>query len=91
MSAKHEYFAVRNSAGYFDTSPLYKYRIVGRDAERLLAGVMTRDIRLCRPGRAQYTVWCDDRGFILEDGVVFRHSDNGVPADRGRAEPRLPQ
>ena len=76
MSPKHEYFAVRNSAGFFDTSPLYKYRIVGRDAERLLAGVMTRDIRLCRPGRAQYTVWCDDRGFVLEDGVVFRHSDN---------------
>ena len=21
-------------------------------------------------------MWCDDRGFILEDGVVFRHSDN---------------
>ena len=74
MSAKHEYFAVRNSAGFFDTSPLYKYRITGRDAERLLAGVMTRDIRTCRPGRAQYTVWCDDRGFVLEDGVVFRHS-----------------
>ena len=75
MSAKHEYFAVRNSAGYFDTSPLYKFLITGKDAEKLLAGVMTRDIRLCRPGRAQYTVWCDDRGFILEDGVVFRHSE----------------
>ena len=75
-SAKHEYFAVRNSAGFFDTSPLYKYRIVGRDAERLLAGVMTRDIRQCRPGKAQYTVWCDDRGFVLEDGVVFRHSQD---------------
>ena len=74
MSPKHEYFAVRNSAGFFDTSPLYKYRITGRDAERFLAGVMTRDIRTCRPGRAQYTVWCDDRGFVLEDGVVFRHS-----------------
>ena len=74
MSPKHEYFAVRNSAGFFDTSPLYKYRIAGRDSERLLAGVMTRDIRACRPGRAQYTVWCDDRGFVLEDGVVFRHS-----------------
>jgi aminomethyltransferase len=74
MSPKHEYFAVRNSAGFFDTSPLYKFRISGRDSERLLAGVMTRDIRACRPGRAQYTVWCDDRGFVLEDGVVFRHS-----------------
>jgi glycine cleavage system T protein (aminomethyltransferase) len=75
MSAKHEYFAVRNSAGFFDTSPLFKYWIRGRDAERFLAGVLTRDIRQCRPGRAQYTIWCDDRGYVLEDGVVFRHSD----------------
>ena len=75
MSAKHEYFAVRNSAGFFDTSPLYKYWIRGKDAERFLGGVLTRDIRLCRPGRAQYTLWCDDRGFVLEDGVVFRHTD----------------
>ena len=28
-SDKFEYFAVRNSAGIFDTSPLYKYRIAG--------------------------------------------------------------
>lgn len=74
-SAKNEYFAIRNSAGLFDTSPLFKYWIRGRDAERFLAGVLTRDIRTCRPGRAQYTVWCDDRGFVLEDGVFFRHSD----------------
>ncbi len=76
MSAKHEYFAVRNSAGFFDTSPLYKYWFRGKDAERFLAGVLTRDIRICKPGHAQYTVWCDDNGYVLEDGVVFRHSDN---------------
>jgi aminomethyltransferase len=73
---KHEYFAVRNAVGVFDTSPLFKYRITGRDAERLLAGALLRDIRRCRPGQAQYTVWCDDRGFVMEDGVVFRHSDD---------------
>jgi aminomethyltransferase len=72
---KHEYFAVRNGVGVFDTSPLFKYRIEGPDAERFLAGVLVRDIRLCRPGSAQYTLWCDDRGFVMEDGVVFRHSD----------------
>lgn len=72
---KHEYFAVRNSVGVFDTSPLFKYRIQGPDAERFLAGVLTRDIRSCRPGQAQYTLWCDDRGNVCEDGVVFRHSD----------------
>jgi aminomethyltransferase len=72
---KHEYFAVRNSVGIFDTSPLNKYWIRGRDAEQFLAGVFVRDIRTCRPGRAQYTIWCDDRGFVMEDGVVFRHSE----------------
>jgi aminomethyltransferase len=73
---KHEYFAVRNSVGVFDTSPLFEYRVSGPDAERLLAGVLTRDIRSCRPGRALYSVWCDDRGHVMEDGVVFRHSES---------------
>ena len=72
MSDKFEYFAVRNAAGIFDSSPLYKYRIHGPDAERFLAGVLARDIRTCAPGNAQYTVWCDDRGFVVEDGVILR-------------------
>lgn len=76
MSEKFEYFAVRNSVGLFDTSPLYKYRIDGADAERFLCGVLARDIRRCRPGRAQYTMWCDDRGHVVEDGVVFRLSSD---------------
>jgi aminomethyltransferase len=76
LATKHEYFAVRNSAGFFDTSPLYKYRITGPDAELFLAGVMTRDIRRCRPGQAMYTVWCDDDGYVLEDGVLFRHAED---------------
>jgi len=73
MSEKSEYFAIRNSAGLFDTSPLYKYRIHGPDAEWFLAGVLARDIRTCPPGHAQYTIWCDDRGFVVEDGVILRH------------------
>ena len=74
VAEKFEYFAIRNSAGMFDSSPLYKYRIHGRDAERFLAGVLARDIRACRPGHAQYTTWCDDRGFVVEDGVILRHA-----------------
>jgi aminomethyltransferase len=70
---KHEYFAVRNSVGVFDTSPLFKYRITGPDAERLLAGALVRDIRTCKPGKAHYTIWCDDTGHVMEDGVAFRH------------------
>jgi aminomethyltransferase len=74
FSAKFEYFGVRNAAAFFDASPLYKFWIRGADAERYLAGVMARDVRTLRPGRAQYTVWCDDGGYVLEDGVLFRHA-----------------
>lgn len=81
---KHEYFAVRNSVGVFDTSPLYKYAVTGPDAERLLAGALVRDIRTCRPGQAHYTAWCDDRGFVMHDGVVFRHSTDEFLLTAGR-------
>ena len=72
MSEKFEYFAIRNAAGLYDTSPLYKYRFSGPDAERYLAGVLARDTRKLAVGRAHYTVWCDDRGFVIEDGVLLR-------------------
>ncbi|MEO5853320.1 MAG: aminomethyltransferase family protein [Nocardioides sp.] len=71
---KHEYFAVRNGVGIFDTSPLFKYRITGPDATDFLGGVVVRDLSALRPGRAAYTSWCDDRGFVMEDGVAFRLS-----------------
>jgi aminomethyltransferase len=72
MSEKFEYVAVRNAVGIFDTSPLYKYRFSGPDAESFLAGVLARDPRALVPGRAQYTLWCDDRGYMIEDGIVLR-------------------
>ncbi len=74
LSEKFEYFAVRNAVGLFDTSPLFKYRFSGTGAERFLAGVLARDPRQLKPGEAQYTIWCDDRGFLVEDGVLLRHA-----------------
>ncbi len=72
---KHEYFAVRNGVGIFDTSPLFKYRITGPDTEAFLSRMVVRDLSGIRPGRAAYTLWCDDRGFVMEDGVLFRQSE----------------
>ncbi|PCJ48711.1 MAG: hypothetical protein COA74_08370 [Gammaproteobacteria bacterium] len=39
-----EYFAIRNSTGVFDISPMTKYRITGADAEVYLNRLITRDI-----------------------------------------------
>ena len=87
MSDKMEYFAVRNAAGVFDSSPLYKYRISGRDAEAFLAGVLARDIRACPPGHAHYTCWLDDGGFVIEDGVILHTAANAYLLTS--AEPNL--
>jgi aminomethyltransferase len=86
-SAKAEYFAVRNAAAVFDTSPLYEYEISGTDAERYLAGVMARDVRTCAVGQAQYTCWCDDDGHVVEDGVLFRTAEDAYLLTA--AEPNL--
>ena len=66
-----EYYAIRNSCAVLDTSPLFKYRITGREARRFLQSVMARDIGRCRPGAAQYTCWCDPDGFVIQDGVIL--------------------
>ncbi len=73
LSEKAEYVSMRNAAGISDVSPLFKYRFSGPGAERFLAGVMARDPRTLKPGEAHYALWCDDRGFLIEDGVLLRH------------------
>ncbi|MBO3762241.1 aminomethyltransferase family protein [Ciceribacter sp. L1K22] len=70
-----EYFAIRSTAALFDISPMVKYRIKGRDAESLLNRVTLRDVRKLIPGRVHYTAWCDDEGHVLDDGTLFRLSD----------------
>jgi aminomethyltransferase len=87
LSEKFEYFAVRNAAGIFDSSPLFKYRFSGAGAERFLAGVLARDPRGLAPGHAQYSIWCDDRGYLVEDGVLLRHGPNDFMLTS--AEPNL--
>ena len=65
-----EYHALRHACGVIDVSPLYKYRVAGRDAARFLSRVLCRDAARLRPGRVAYTTWCDDQGKILDDGTL---------------------
>ena len=70
-----EYAAVRNAAALFDVSPLYKYRITGRDAAKLLDRMVTRDVTKCAVGQVLYTPWCDAQGKVIDDGTVSRLDD----------------
>ncbi|HEX4954449.1 MAG TPA: aminomethyltransferase family protein [Thermoanaerobaculia bacterium] len=73
---EREYFAVRESAGLLDVTPLYKYEVSGPDATALLSRMMVRDVAKLKVGRVGYTCWCDDEGKVLDDGTVARLDEN---------------
>jgi glycine cleavage system T protein (aminomethyltransferase) len=70
-----EYNAIREAAALIDVSPLYKYVVGGRDAQRLVDRVITRDATKLTPGRVYYTPWCDEHGKVIDDGTVHALDD----------------
>jgi aminomethyltransferase len=73
---EHEYNAIRNAAALIDISPLFKYRISGKDATRLVDRIITRDVRKIGVGSVVYTPWCDEHGKTIDDGTVSRLEEN---------------
>ena len=73
---EHEYNAIRNATALIDISPLFKYRITGRDATRLVDRVVTRDMQKVTLGQVIYTPWCDEKGKVIDDGTVTRLDEN---------------
>src|SRR2546423_2100578 len=73
---EHEYNAIRNAAALIDISPLYKYRVTGKDATRLVDRIITRDMRKVAVGQVVYTPWCDEHGKVIDDGTVSRLEEN---------------
>ncbi|MES2209844.1 MAG: aminomethyltransferase family protein [Chloroflexota bacterium] len=67
-----EYNAVREAVALIDVSPLYKYRVTGLDAPRLVDRVITRDATKLKVGQVYYTPWCDEHGKVIDDGTVHR-------------------
>jgi len=73
---EHEYNAIRNAAALIDISPLFKYRVSGKDATRLVDRIITRDMRKVSVGQVIYTPWCDEHGKVIDDGTVSRLEEN---------------
>jgi aminomethyltransferase len=76
MHHEHEYNAIRNSAALIDISPLYKYRVTGPDATRLVNRVITRDINKVAVDQVIYCCWCDSEGKVIDDGTITRLGEN---------------
>jgi aminomethyltransferase len=71
-----EYNAIREAAALIDVSPLFKYRVSGPHATRLVDRVITRDATRIKPGQVVYTPWCDEFGKVIDDGTVHRLDDD---------------
>jgi len=74
--ANFEYFCVRNSCGTYDICPMQKYVISGKNAMPMLNRMVTRDISKLAVGRVTYLCWCTDEGRMIDDGTLFRLSED---------------
>jgi aminomethyltransferase len=74
-----EHTAVRTGVGVFDVSHLGKARIVGPGAADFVNACLTNDLGRIGPGRAQYTLCCDDAtGGVVDDIIAYLHADDHV-------------
>lgn len=71
-SLETELNAVRTSVAVGDMSPLSKHEIRGPEALDVVNRVITRDARRLEVGQTYYTPWCDERGKLVNDGLVIR-------------------
>jgi aminomethyltransferase len=76
MHHEHEYNAIRNSAALIDISPLYKYKVTGKDATKFVNRVISRDINKVAVDQVIYCCWCDPEGKVIDDGTISRLAEN---------------
>ena len=71
-----EYKAVRNSVGMFDVSHMGKISLEGENISKLLNYVTVNNVDNLNDGDAQYNMFCDHEGNVIDDIIVYRHSKN---------------
>jgi glycine cleavage system T protein (aminomethyltransferase) len=74
-----EHAAVREAVGVFDVSHLGKARIKGPGAADYVNSCLTNDLGRIKPGKAQYTLCCDDAtGGVVDDIIAYLYGDDHV-------------
>jgi glycine cleavage system T protein (aminomethyltransferase) len=71
-----EYRAVREGVGMWDLSPLNKWEFRGPEALEAVQRVHTSDVLGMDEGQVRYGGFPDEDGLLIDDGTVFRFSDD---------------
>lgn len=74
-----EHTAVRTGVGVFDVSHLGKARVTGPGAADFVNSCLSNDLGRIGPGKAQYTLCCDDAtGGVVDDIIAYLHDGDHV-------------
>jgi aminomethyltransferase len=73
-----EHASVREAAGVFDVSHLGKARVRGAGAAGFVNSCLTNDLGRIGPGKAQYTLCCDESGGVVDDLIAYLFADDHV-------------
>lgn len=74
-----EHTAVREAVGVFDVSHLGKAVVRGPGAAAFVNSCLTNDLARIGPGRAQYTLCCDDAsGGVVDDLIAYFRADDEI-------------
>jgi aminomethyltransferase len=74
-----EHAAVRDRVGLFDVSHLGTLTVRGPGAAALVDASLTNSLGRIGPGRAQYTLCCDDAGGgVVDDLIVYLHAEDDL-------------
>jgi aminomethyltransferase len=74
-----EHAAVREAVGLFDVTHLGKARVAGPGAAEFVNATLSNDLGRIEPGKAQYTLCCDDAtGGVVDDLIAYLHGDDHV-------------
>jgi aminomethyltransferase len=70
-----EHLAVRNTAGIFDVSHMGEVWVKGPGSRKLLDYILSNDLGLLAPGKAQYTCFPNGKGGIVDDLIVHQFDE----------------
>lgn len=74
-----EHAAVREGVGLFDVSHLGKGVVRGPGAAEFVNATLTNDLSRIGPGKAQYTMCCDEAtGGVVDDLIAYLRTDDEV-------------
>lgn len=74
-----EHTAVREAVGIFDVSHLGKAMVTGPGAAAYVNATLSNDLNRIEPGKAQYTLCCDEEtGGIVDDLIAYYQDDEHV-------------